>query len=123
MMSIRGMFRTGCRIWVVGLLLLFPRGVAQSDDSTADPLWDSAADRIAEHRQADCTIVVRDAKGNPLPQANVSVRQTRHAFLLGCNIFKWSGVRDAAHQQAYRDQFADLFNFASLPFYWWSYER
>ena len=51
------------------------------------------------------------------------MEQTRHAFLFGSNIFGWSQLRDEKAQQAYRDRFAELMNYATVPFYWWSYER
>lgn len=84
---------------------------------------EGAAARIEQHRKADATVVVVDAAGKPLPGAQVDVEQTRHAFLFGSNIFGWSQPRDEKAQQAYRDRFAELMNYATVPFYWWSYER
>ncbi len=78
--------------------------------------------RLRKYRMADLTVLERDVKGRPFPGAHVTVRQTRHAFLFGSNIF---GLRldDAGPaQRAYRERFASLFNFATLPFYWGSFE-
>ena len=85
-------------------------------------LWAEAEARIEQHRKADATIVVTDADGKPASGAEVQVEQVRHAFLFGCNIFAWGRVGDEAGEAAYRERFADVFNFATLPFYWWSYE-
>jgi GH35 family endo-1,4-beta-xylanase len=85
-------------------------------------LWAEADARIERHRKADATVVVTDADGKPLSGAEVQVEQVRHAFLFGCNIFAWGRVGDEAAEAAYRKQFAEVFNFATLPFYWWSYE-
>ena len=85
-------------------------------------LWDEAEARIERHRKADATIVVTDADGKPASGAEVQVEQVRHAFLFGCNIFAWGRVGDEAGEAAYRERFAEVFNFATLPFYWWSYE-
>jgi len=87
-----------------------------------EQLWSAAETRIEQHRKADATILVTDAAGTPVEGAEVQVEQTRHAFLFGCNIFAWGRVGDEAGETAYRQRFADVFNFATLPFYWWSYE-
>lgn len=97
------------------------RAVERGADTDA---WRAEAERrIAQHRRADWTIRVLDQQGNAVADADVRVQQTRHAFLLGCNIFAWGRIEDPRLEQAYRKQFADLFNFATLPFYWSSYER
>lgn len=89
----------------------------------ADDILAGAADRIERHRKADATVVVTDAEGRPQPGVEVRIQQTRHAFLFGCNIFMWGRLPSEAMEQAYRERFAGLFNFATLPFYWTSYER
>ncbi len=96
-----------------------------------DALWAGANDRIEKHRKADATIRVVDASGKPVSDATVEIEQTQHAFLFGCNIFAWgpaerqrSASQETAElQQKYRERFAELLNFATLPFYWQSYER
>jgi len=44
-------------------------------------------------------------------------------FLFGCNIFKLHRCRTPEDNTAYEKRFAALLNFATLPFYWWNYER
>jgi endo-1,4-beta-xylanase len=89
----------------------------------SDQQLEAEADaRIERYRKADATITVTDADGKPVAGAEVLVEQTRHAFLFGSNIFAWGRVGDEAGEAAYREQFAQVFNFATLPFYWWSYE-
>jgi len=85
-------------------------------------LWDDTDARIDQHRKTAATIIVTDADGNPVAGAEVHVEQTRHAFLFGSNIFTWGRAGDEAGEAAYRERFAEVFNFATLPFYWWSYE-
>ena len=63
-----------------------------------------------------------DASGRPVPGAKVAVEQTRHAFLFGCNIFIWGRAGDEKAEAAYRQRFAELLNYATLGFYWPSYE-
>jgi GH35 family endo-1,4-beta-xylanase len=78
--------------------------------------------RIEQHRKADATVEVVDASGNAVSGARISVEQTRHAFLFGSNIFKWGRCGDEKLEAAYRKHFAELLNYATLPFYWTSYE-
>jgi GH35 family endo-1,4-beta-xylanase len=87
-----------------------------------EELWNSAPARIEQHRKADATIEVVDASGKPLSGVKVRVEQVRHEFLFGSNIFVWGRVGDAEKEAAYRRRFAELLNYATLPFYWPSYE-
>jgi GH35 family endo-1,4-beta-xylanase len=132
---------------LVGIVLgTTPGGQAAPAPSDAD-LLAGADTRIEKHRKADAAIVVVDAAGRPLSNAKIDVEQTRHAFLFGCNIFLWGSLpnetteqaRSATRivprpglpdsppgeklEQAYRRRFADLLNYATLPFYWAGYER
>lgn len=90
---------------------------------SAKEILAGAGQRIEQHRKADATIQVRDSAGNPLPGVVVRVEQRNHAFLFGCNIFVWGRIDDEKLEQAYRQRFADLLNYATLPFYWAMYEH
>ncbi|RJP20441.1 MAG: hypothetical protein C4527_25030 [Candidatus Omnitrophota bacterium] len=81
-----------------------------------------ALDRIERNRRQDMQITVKKADGTPLGDASVQIRQIRHEFLFGCNIFRWA-EGDTPANQLYKDRFSDLFNFATLGFYWAAYER
>ena len=97
--------------------------LAMSRPSPAGDVWlDGAEERIRQHRQGEGTIQVVDAQGQPLPGAEIHVEQARHAFLFGSNIFQWGKLPTTEMENAYREQFAALWNYATLPFYWWSYE-
>jgi endo-1,4-beta-xylanase len=87
---------------------------------TADKILATANQRIERYRKGDITIVVLD-KGDAAAGVKVEVAQTGHEFLFGCNAY---GLRyeDSPLQRAYREQFAALFNYATLPFYWAAYE-
>lgn len=106
-------------VGLAGMVHLAP-AAGNEDDST---LLAEAGARIHKYRMSDAVIRVLDAKGNPVPAARVEIRQTRHAFLFGSNIFQWDGLPTPELESAYRKQFADLLNYATLPFYWASYER
>lgn len=83
---------------------------------------DPAQDRIRGHRAADAQLRFLGRDGRPLANAEVHVRLTSHEFGLGCNAFRIGGIADATPQRAYEERFADLLNFATLPFYWGGYE-
>ena len=76
--------------------------------------------RIRQHRTAEAVVTVRDANGSPLANTEVAVRQTQHRFLFGCNLFMLNTHDESDAQHAYQSLFADLLNFATLPFYWGS---
>lgn len=88
----------------------------------ADPPWSGTEARIEQHRKADGMVQVVDAAGDPVPGVRVRIEQQRHAFLFGCNIFKWDGLPSSGLEETYRARYAALFNYATLPFYWPSYE-
>lgn len=79
--------------------------------------------RIRKYRMGLLTVRVVGPNGRPVPNAQVQITQTRHAFLFGCNIFGYDPTDTSASQKAYRDQFAALFNYATLPFYWGAFEQ
>jgi GH35 family endo-1,4-beta-xylanase len=87
-----------------------------------DELWQGAAQRIEKYRKSDAVLVLVNKAGQPLPDVKVTVEQTRHQFLFGCNFFMYGKAGNQQDEDAYRTQFADLFNFATLAFYWPSYE-
>ncbi len=98
-------------------------GAQPPENLSEDPLLATAQERIEQHRQADAVVVVVDAQGRPVPGASLKIEQTRHAFLFGCNIFRWGRLPDEHLEAAYRQRYAALLNYATLPFYWASYER
>jgi len=90
----------------------------------ADPLaTEAVAQRIRQYRTAEMTFTVLAPDGSPLSSQPVTIRQTRHKFLFGCNAFVLDPADSSALQVAYQRQFAALFNYATLPFYWGSYEH
>ena len=78
--------------------------------------------RIRKYRMGTLTMRVVGPDGRPVPNAQVQITQTRHAFLFGCNVFGYDPADSSPAQKAYRDQFAALFNYATLPFYWGAFE-
>jgi len=84
-------------------------------------LLEGAAERIGRRRMAEAAVRIVNAAGRPLPGAPVHIEQTRHAFLFGCNAFPLLR-RSPAYNDLYARRFTDLLNYATLGFYWGSYE-
>ena len=96
--------------------------VVQAEVADDTQVFAEADRRIEEHRKVDGEIVVFDSKGRPVKDVEISIAQTRHAFLFGCNIFKFGSFEDPKEEATYRDRYREVFNFATLPFYWPQYE-
>jgi len=92
-----------------------------------------------QHRIAKSSVTVLGPNGTPLAGTAVTVGQTRHAFLFGCIGFDFIPLAndelgqgspssvfggDAPAEQAEHlaGLWFDLFNFATLPFYWGDFE-
>ena len=106
--------------WLGLLIPLFSIHVAAQDDTT---LFAEAEARIEQHRKADVLIKVLDRNGKPVPGAVIDIEQISHEFLFGSNIFKWGTCRTEEENKTYNDRYAALLNYATLGYYWSSYER
>jgi len=77
---------------------------------------------IREHRMGTATVTVLDGDGAPVPDVAVAVNLVRHDFLFGCNIYMFDRFPTAAENAAYKQRFEELFNYATVGFYWKSFE-
>jgi len=99
-------------------------GWATAQDTSPDTILGDADARINRHRKTRAILKLTSPDGRALPpDTPVLIEQTGHKFLFGCNIFKLNRCRTPADNAAYAERFAALLNFATLPFYWWNYER
>ncbi len=73
---------------------------------------------IETYRKGDAAIVVKDTAGNVLPGATVSVEQTNHDFLFGANFCGYQTFGTPEKNALYEQRFKELFNYATVPFYW-----
>jgi len=78
--------------------------------------------KIEENRKSPAVVEVVDAQGRPVEGAALRVEQVQHAFLFGCNIYRFDRYPDAARNAAYKRRFEELFNYATVGFYWRWYE-
>jgi GH35 family endo-1,4-beta-xylanase len=90
---------------------------------TNEAVLGQANDRIEECRKAAAVLRLLGPAGQELPPGvRFTVNQTRHEFLFGCNVFKLGRCRTEEDNAGYAKHFAELLNYATLPFYWWTYE-
>jgi len=80
-------------------------------------------ERIEKHRKADAKIRVVNAAGLPVAGAKIHAEQTGHDFLFGSNIYMFDRYKTGAQNDAYKTRFRELFNYATVGFYWRWYER
>ncbi len=73
---------------------------------------------IEQYRKGDFKIKVVDKKGTPLSNVKIKLNQTKHEFKFGANIFMLDELETPEKNELYKKYFADLFNMATLPFYW-----
>jgi GH35 family endo-1,4-beta-xylanase len=77
---------------------------------------------IEKNRKADAEIQLLDAAGQPIPGIKVSCKQISHNFLFGCNIYMFDHFKTEDQNAAYKKRFQELFNYATVGFYWRWYE-
>lgn len=101
------------------------------------PLSPRPVDTSLRHRTAEATVTVRDPAGRPLADISVTVEQVRHGFSfgnIGFDLIPFANGETAARPDspfggASPDQgehlarlWLDVFNSATLPFYWAGFE-
>ena len=81
--------------------------------------WDKKInDGIEKNRKGDFFVRVTDKNGNAVSGATLSVRLKNHAFRFGANIFMLDEMESEYKNSTYKELFKNLFNLATLPFYW-----
>lgn len=73
---------------------------------------------IEKYRKGNAEIVITDKDGNPVSGARVKAVQKTHEFRFGANLFMLDELETDEKNEKYKKYFADVFNMATLPFYW-----
>lgn len=94
------------------------RKVLDLFDMHKDFVDEKVAYGIEHYRKGDARITVLDSEGKIIPDARIKVKQKSHEFRFGANIFMLDEMESDEKNEAYKKYFADLFNMATLPFYW-----
>lgn len=69
---------------------------------------------IEQYRKADAQFTIEGIK----PRTEVQIEQISHSFLFGGNIFLFGDFDSSEKNKRYEDTFGNLFNAATIPFYW-----
>ena len=94
------------------------RKVLELFEANKEETQKRVAEGIEKYRKGDVKITVVDESGNAIPNAKVSIKQKSHEFRFGANIFMLDEMETDEKNEAYKKHFADVFNMATLPFYW-----
>jgi GH35 family endo-1,4-beta-xylanase len=79
-------------------------------------------EQIERIRKRPGAVRVLDADGRPVAGAKVTAELQRHDFLFGCNIYMFDRFKTPQENELYKRCFAELFNYATVGFYWRWYE-
>lgn len=87
-------------------------------------LWNEDVQRkidedIERHRKADAMVTVPGATESN----TISVEQIGHDFVFGANIFNFDQLGTSERNRRYKALFGDLFNSATVAFYWGPFEQ
>ena len=83
-------------------------------DMWNDSVQQAIDQNIERYRKADAEILLEGAKKGTA----VSVEQQSSDFLFGSNIFLYGQLDTPQKNQRYEDAFGELFNQATIAFYW-----
>jgi GH35 family endo-1,4-beta-xylanase len=117
----RGRLFLGICLLVAAIFVLaeaWPQGSAEADKAALQ----RAQEAIERDRKGDILIVVQTEKGLPVSAVRVAAEQVSSTFRVGCNIFGFGRFSTAEENALYGKRFEEVFDFATLPFYWRGYE-
>lgn len=101
------------------LALFFLPLSARAGGLTEQQILKGADSRIEQYRKGDLTLRLVGADGLPIGKGSlVEIEQVRHQFLFGANLSRFKKSKTAAANAAYEQHFAELFNYATLFFFW-----
>ena len=94
------------------------RNVLQMFEEQSEYMADRVNSGIEKYRKGNAQIVVKDSGGNGIPNAKIKVKQKSHEFKFGANLFMLEELETEEKNELYKKYFADVFNMATVPFYW-----
>lgn len=94
------------------------RKVLELFESQKDFFEKTTKEGIEKHRKGNAKITVADKEGNRVANAGIKLVQKNHEFRFGANLFMLDELETEEKNEAYKKYFVDVFNMATLPFYW-----
>ena len=87
-------------------------------DEQNDYVEEKVSHGIETYRKGDGKVRIVDKNGKPVVGAKIKFSQKSHEFRFGANIFMLDELETPEKNDIYKKCFADVFNMATLPFYW-----
>jgi GH35 family endo-1,4-beta-xylanase len=87
-------------------------------DEQSDFVNEKVTYGIETYRKGNGKVRVLDKNGAPIAGAKIKLSQKSHEFRFGANIFMLDELETLEKNEIYKKYFADVFNMATLPFYW-----
>ncbi len=95
---------------------------ARRAQDVEDRILRRAARAIERNRKRNASVIVLDETGQPVADASIDIEQLSHDFLFGCNIYMFDRFNTTRENRLYKKLFKELFNYATVGFYWRWYE-
>lgn len=73
---------------------------------------------IELNRKGDAHLTIRSTSDTLPKDITVEIEQTNHEFKFGANIFMLDEFENEEKNRIYREKFPEIFNLATVPFYW-----
>lgn len=94
------------------------RKVLELFEEQKESMQERIAAGIEQYRKGNACIRIKDKDGNCIPDAKITINQKTHEFKFGANIFMLDELETEEKNEKYKKYFSELFNIATLPFYW-----
>lgn len=94
------------------------RNILEMFEEQKEYMEDRVNSGIEKYRKGTAHIVVNDNCGGVIPNAKIKIKQKSHEFRFGANLFMLEELETEEKNELYKKYFADVFNMATLPFYW-----
>ena len=98
------------------------RKVLDLFEEQKDIMDQKISEGIEKYRKGDCNIKIVDQNGAVISGATIRLKQKSHEFRFGANLFMLDELETEEKNEKYKKYFSDVFNMATLPFYWDSLE-
>ena len=95
-----------------------PENVLDLFEEQRDFVNEKVSFGIENYRKGNKKIMVVNKNGSPVVGARIKLNQKSHDFRFGANLFMLDELETEEKNEKYKKYFSDLFNMATLPFYW-----
>ncbi len=94
------------------------RKVLDLFEEQKDFVNEKVSEGIEKYRKGDGRLKIVDQNGAPIVNAKIKLIQKSHEFRFGANLFMLDELETEEKNEKYKAYFSDVFNMATLPFYW-----